>query len=79
MKPFISIITILLVLSPFYSSALDDWSATGHRVVGKIASQYLKSSTKRKINKLLNNQSLDFVSTYADEIKSDKRFNEFYT
>ncbi len=48
-------------------------------MVGKIASQYLKSSTKRKIKKLLNNQSLDFVSTYGDEIKSDKRYNKLYT
>lgn len=79
MKRLFALIIMLLVLSPFQSHASDDWSATGHRVVGKIASQYLNSSAKRKIKKLLNNQSLDFVSTYGDEIKSDKRFNKFYT
>ena len=55
------------------------WNATGHRTVGKIAEYHLKSSTKRKIKKLLNGKSLAFVSTHADEIKSDKRFNDFYT
>ncbi|HMQ43223.1 S1/P1 nuclease [Mariniflexile maritimum] len=79
MKRLFVIAMILLVSSPLQLQASEDWSATGHRVVGKIASQYLKSSTKRKIKKLLNNQSLDFVSTYGDEIKSDKRYNKFYT
>ncbi len=79
MKIFISIIIIFLMLTSLKSHASDDWSATGHRVVGKIASQYLKSCTKKKIEKLLNNQSLDFVSTYADEIKSDKLFDGFFT
>lgn len=61
------------------SQASDDWSATGHRVVGEIASKYLKSRTKRKLRKLLNDESLAFVSTFADDIKSDKRYDEFYT
>jgi len=55
------------------------WSETGHRTVGKIAENYLTSSTKRKIKKLLKGQSLAFASTFADEIKSDKRYNDFYT
>lgn len=55
------------------------WGATGHRVVGEIAQSHLKCSTKRKIKKLLNGKTLAYVSTYADEIKSDKRYNEFYT
>ena len=55
------------------------WGAKGHRVVGEIAQSYLKPSTKRKIKKLLNRQSLAFTSTYADEIKSDKRYDAFYT
>ena len=79
MKNRFTIILTLLLLCSFTLNASDDWSETGHRVVGKIADQYLKPRTKRKIKKLLKNHSLAFVSTYADEIKSDKRFNEFYT
>ena len=55
------------------------WGKTGHRTVGEIAENYLKNSTKRKIKKLLNGHSLALTSTFADEIKSDKRYNEFYT
>ena len=79
MKQLLTFLLTLLLLLTLQSNASNDWSATGHRVVGKIASQYLKSSTKKKIQKLLNNQSLDFVSTFGDEIKSDKRYNKFYT
>ncbi|CDF80140.1 S1/P1 nuclease [Formosa agariphila KMM 3901] len=56
-----------------------EWGPTGHRVVGKIADNYLKRSTKRAIEKLLNRQSLAFVSTYGDEIKSDDRYKKFGT
>lgn len=55
------------------------WGPAGHRTVGEIAEKHLTSSTKRKIKKLLNGQSLAFASTFADEIKSDKRYNKFYT
>lgn len=55
------------------------WSATGHRVVGKIADEYLTKKAKKEVSKLLKRKSLAFVSTYADEIKSDKRYDEFST
>ncbi len=71
-------ILLLFICSSFSPSDVK-WSATGHRVVGKIADNYLKASTKRKIQKLLDRKSLAFVSTFADEIKSDKKYNEFYT
>lgn len=79
MKKLLTTLLAITILGTFQLHADDDWSATGHRVVGKIAAKHLKSSTKKHIKKLLNNQSLDFVSTYADDIKSDKRYNEFYT
>jgi hypothetical protein len=70
---------LLSILIPISTNASDDWSDTGHRVIGEIAQDYLKPRVKRKIKKLLNNKSLAFVSTFADEIKSDKRYNKFYT
>lgn len=69
---------ILFIFSINANSSLR-WNATGHRTVGKIAENHLKSSTKHKIKKLLNGKSLAFVSTFADEIKSDKRYNDFFT
>jgi len=69
-----------LFILPLQSNALDDfWGATGHRVVGKIADDYLCGKAKREVKRLLKRKSLAFVSTFADEIKSDKRYNEFYT
>jgi len=56
-----------------------EWGATGHRTVGQIAEGYLKGKTKRKISELLNGQSLALVSTFGDDIKSDKRYSEFYS
>ena len=56
-----------------------DWGQTGHRTVGKIAENYLEAKTKREISKILDGQSLALVSTFGDDIKSDKRYNNFYT
>lgn len=55
------------------------WGATGHRTIGKIAEDYLSGKSKRKIAELLDGQSLALVSTFGDDIKSDKRYNDFYT
>lgn len=60
-------------------SATDTWGPTGHRVTGEIAEKHLSRSAKRKIEKLLKGQSLAFVSTYADEIKSDRTYNKYYS
>jgi hypothetical protein len=78
---FVYSLLALFMCSSFNSNnnSSAKWGATGHRVVGEIASDYLKSKTKRKIRKLLNGKSLAFVSTFADEIKSDSSYNEFYT
>ena len=79
MKKLFSCFLFILFIFPLNTNATEDWSATGHRVVGKIADNYLKGKAKREIRKLLKRKSLAFVSTYADEIKSDRRYNEFYT
>lgn len=55
----------------------EEWGQTGHRVVGEVASNHLSKKAKREIDQLLNGLSLAVVSTYADEIKSDRNFNEY--
>lgn len=54
-----------------------DWGQTGHRTIGKIAEQYLDKKTKKEIDKILDGQSLALVSTFGDDIKSDKRYRDF--
>ena len=81
MKTFNLNFGIVLILILLYSpiNATSDWGQTGHRVVGEICEDYLKPRTMRKIEKLLKKKSLAFVSTFADEIKSDSTYNKFYT
>ena len=79
MKTKITNTFIALFIFSLNANSSLKWSDTGHRTVGKIAETYLKSSTKRKIKKLLKGKTLAFASTFADEIKSDKRYNDFYT
>jgi hypothetical protein len=72
----------LLIATFFFTKSTTEeaffWGQNGHRATGKIAESYLNRKAKRKIDKLLNGQSLAFVSTYADEIKSDRAYSEFY-
>lgn len=53
------------------------WGKTGHRVVGELASQRISKRTLKKINRLLDGMSLAQVSTFGDEIKSDKRYRSY--
>ena len=75
---YLFVITFCFCLSNLVNAGAK-WGPTGHRTVGEIANKYLSSKAKREIKRLLNNESLALASTYADEIKSDKRYNKFYT
>lgn len=55
------------------------WGQNGHRATGKIAENHLDRRAKKKIDKLLKGQSLAFVSTFADEIKSDRAYSKYYS
>jgi len=77
-KSIFIVIAFLVTFSTLNASS-PDWGATGHRSIGKIAEDYLQNKTKRKIAELLDGQSLALVSTFGDDIKSDKRYNKFYT
>ncbi len=73
----------LLVAAFFFGKpAMEEtvfWGQNGHRATGKIAENHLNKRAKKKIDKLLKGQSLAFVSTYADEIKSDRAFSKYYS
>ncbi|WP_418604088.1 S1/P1 nuclease [Hwangdonia sp.] len=75
----IYLITLLFSAVTHPKAPEDYWSATGHRVVGKIADKHLNRKAKKEVNRLLKRKSLAFVSTFADEIKSDKKYNKYYT
>lgn len=79
MKSKIIYLLVFLIAFTYQANASKVWGPTGHRVVGEIAQDYLKPRTKRKLKKLLKKKSMAFLSTFADEIKSDRNFNKYYS
>jgi len=77
LKFLYTLVLCFCLLGPLNAGA--KWGPLGHRTVGEIATQYLTPKAKREIKKLLNRESLALVSTYGDEIKSDKRYNKYYS
>ena len=67
---------LFFICAPFSASEVE-WGKTGHRTTGEIAEIHLKNRTKRKIDQLLNDQSLALVSTFGDDIKSDPRYRKY--
>ena len=67
---------LLLVATVSFASEAD-WGRTGHRAIGQVAGEYLSKKAKTEITELLDGQSLAFVSTYADDIKSDSKYREY--
>jgi hypothetical protein len=75
------ITAFLLLFSFFTSTAAEkviDWGRTGHRATAEIAESYLTKRASKKISELLDGASLALVSTYGDEIKSDKQYGEYW-
>ena len=61
----------------FTSYAAPDWGQTGHRVIGLVAEQHLTQQTQAAISDLLEGESLSFVSTFGDEIRSIRDYDHF--
>ncbi len=76
MKNLLLITVFFLGLNISFASEYD-WGQNGHRATGEIAQNHLSKKAKKEIDKLLQGKSLAFVSTYADEIKSDSKYREF--
>jgi len=69
----------LILQFAFTNVQASDWGQTGHRVIGLVAEQHLTQKTKAAVDNLLQGESLAFVSTYGDEIRSNKEFKHFDT
>lgn len=64
----------ILLLIPFN---LLGWGKTGHRVVGEIAENNLTVEVREKVRDLLDGHSLANASTWADEMRSNPKYDEF--
>ncbi|OKS86575.1 S1/P1 nuclease [Mucilaginibacter polytrichastri] len=69
MKKYIFI--ALLVIS---SLSLISWGITGHKAVAQIAENHLTPAAKLAVKKLLGNESLADVSTFADDYRMQPEF-----
>ena len=75
MKSYASIVLILHFLVTTQNTYAAAWGSTGHRVIGAVAQKHLTPKAAEQVNALLGDMSLAFVSTYADEIRSDNRYD----
>ena len=82
MKKIVLLFVLLAILMPSKIQAYSvdkqglvsyspTWGATGHRVVGEVANSHLTRRAKKRIRKILGNESIAISSNWADFIKSD--------
>ena len=79
MKQLIYTLLISFIFQQTIASSSPDWGPTGHRTIGEIAEKHLSKKAKKQIEDLLQGQGLAVISTFGDEIKSDDRYDKFYT
>lgn len=68
-------VIISLTLLLFCVHSVYGWGVTGHRTTGWIADKYLSKKARKKLERILNGQSLAILSTWMDEVKSDSTFD----
>ena len=68
MKKLIGILAIIACI-PIPSFA---WGPEGHRIVAEIARRHLSAAARRQVRELLGNDDLAAISTWADEVRSQR-------
>lgn len=74
MKTYLTTGILLLFFATLQNTYAEVWGSTGHRAIGAVAQKHLTPKAAEQMNALLGGMSLAFVSTYADEIRSDDRY-----
>ena len=65
--------TIIALAAVLIPSACFAWGRDGHRIVGTIAAKYLTPQAAAAVKDLLGDESLADVSTWADEIRRERK------
>jgi hypothetical protein len=68
----IALLTVALIA---WTPALSAWGSTGHRSIALVAERHLSPEARATIDRLLDGESMAAVSTWADEIKSERRWD----
>lgn len=69
-KNLLTLIFIHLVIFSAFS-----WGANGHRITGEIGERHLNAQAKAAISKYLGTYSFAQISTWPDDMRSDKRWD----
>lgn len=67
--------TYLVINLLFIPSFTYSWGQTGHRTIGYIAENHLTNKAKKQIELILKGESLPYVSTWMDFIRSDEKYD----
>lgn len=79
MNKLVTLIIFTIILQYQSNAKTPYWGATGHRTIGEIAEKHLSSKAIKQINLLLDHQGLAMASTYGDDIKSDRKYDKYYS
>ncbi len=79
MKQLLIFLVISFIFQQNIAAKSPEWGVTGHRTIGEIAEKHLSKKAKKQIENLLQGQGLAIVSTFGDEIKSDDKYDKYYT
>ena len=71
-KQFLALIFLIVSIS------LSAYDAVGHRIVADIAYQNLTCKTRKQVDKVLGKHGIIYESTWADEVRSDKKYAYSY-
>lgn len=77
MNKKITIIFLLISLT-FNSLIALAWGPKGHDIVASIAEQNLTHKARKNINKILNNKSIVYYSSWMDNIQNSPYWNDGY-
>jgi hypothetical protein len=69
MHRLMAVISVLLI----FPVPLLAWGPEGHRVVAEVTEHHLTAAAKRQVRDLLGTDDLASISTWADEIKNQRR------
>lgn len=65
----------LLIALVFLANVSFAYGPVGHRAIAKIAESYLTDTAKQQIQELLDGEGIVIVSTFADDIRSDRAYD----
>src|SRR5580698_3640770 len=68
---------LAILLTTISAPSMFAWGPTGHRVVAEIAQLHLTPTARKQIADLLGGYSLAEVANWADELRSDPRYDKY--